>query len=122
MKAIFVIVTGLSCEKGEYPKALGIGADAEEARCNAGYGPIPSPDETFWQAEITDHPEDYYSEFLCKLACHFHAYGDDDLKAPIASELKQLMEKGQFASAVEYCFDNIWHGSGEHGEPYEWME
>lgn len=99
------VVTGV--KSASDPTRVGYGRDGDEAVANAGWAEIPEDLEWF-ELEVRDNIADKSSASVASVVCDYHMTEDQEVPEAVKQRLRAFIAQGQFASAVEYCFEAVW--------------
>lgn len=91
----------------------GYGRDADEARAHAGWDEGSGNGKKYRSVEVSDEPggaAGSASERVAWHVCRYHLEADVDLPQSVCRQLKEMLDKRLFATALQYCFETIWDG------------
>ena len=114
MFTLSVVEVSSASEEHQY----GYGRDAEEAIANSGWMGEPE-DMVIRDVTVADDPRSPESKRIARAICDVYLGPEDVLEempvpASVLNGLRALMAIGEYASAVEYCFELIWDRAWEN--------
>lgn len=88
----------------------GYGRTLEEAQAHAGITDEAASAAVVREVEVRDAPgpEATWSAVAAEEVCRWHIAEDEELPASVRSQLATLMEQRLYASAIEFCFQQVW--------------
>jgi hypothetical protein len=95
------------CEARSTSRGVGYGRDPEEAAIHAGWDEAPA-DAEFLESEVSDSPEHTSSASVADSLSRYYIEEDDEVPVKVKESLRALLEKGLYASAVVFVFEQIW--------------
>ena len=109
-----ITVIEVSSESAE--NKTGYGRDTAEAHANGGWLDLPL-DAKFREVEIVDKKDDAFSASVANVVCGYHINEDTDLPDWLRKELREMVEAGRYATALQYVFDMVWDAGFEEMLP-----